>query len=218
MKSPTVTAVIASFGSADWKQLAAKRARLTTLGQEGVIETLCIHLPKGTLAQARNRGAEQAKGQWLLFLDADDELAPDYCSHMVRAIRETPEVSRVPMLFAPSVQYVTGRRRQKPKMWPEKPLSDNNWLVIGTLIRRDLFWEIGGFDEQDPHGLEDWALFSRADAAGARVVKVPDAVYIAHTRRKSSHAEYFRKNRAEYMRQYHRIRRSIHPEFYDDAA
>jgi GT2 family glycosyltransferase len=95
---------------------------------------------------------------------------------------------------------------------PEKNLADHNWLPIGTLIHRDFFWELGGFDERTSHGLEDWELWSKADAAGARVVKVPDAVYIAHTRRVSSHAVYART--PEYGREYTRIRRSIHPELY----
>ena len=38
------------------------------------------------VSASRNSGLEQAKGDWITFLDADDELAPDACEKMHRAI------------------------------------------------------------------------------------------------------------------------------------
>ena len=50
--------------------------------------------------------------------------------------------------------------------------------MIGTLIHGRLFTEVGGFEEWPIY--EDWALFARAWKAGAQLVQVPDAVYVAH--------------------------------------
>ena len=46
-------------------QLAAGDARITAL-----------HRPNGGAGAARNTGLEAAQGDWVLFLDADDELLP----------------------------------------------------------------------------------------------------------------------------------------------
>ena len=132
-------------------------------------EILIRHDPDGTIASCRNDLAERATGDWLCFLDADDELAPDFLDAMERA--EEQEVT-APLLLTPS-------RNRKGVFAPEKDIYLSNWLCIGTLVPRDLFLSVGGFQDY-PYGFEDWALWVRCVQAGARIVKVPDALYIAH--------------------------------------
>lgn len=201
--------LVASFGDWTWAQLAADRA-VPSASSQDAYEVVASHQEEGTVCTSRNAVAELSSGEWLCFLDADDELAPGFTAAMGEAIQEQANDKR--LLLTPAVSPPVTSRRIRRVFMPEKPLSDSNWLVIGTLIRRDFFWEIGGFDEQDPHGLEDWSLWTRAAAAGATVVKVPDAVYIVHTRRLSSHAVYARN--PEYGQEYQRIRRSAWPELY----
>src|SRR5206468_3897244 len=56
------------------------------------------------------------------------------------------------------------------------PLCDVNWAVVGTLVPRQLFHDVGGFRPQDfPY--EDWSLWLRCVIAGACLVPVPNAVY-----------------------------------------
>lgn len=139
-----------------------------------------IHDPDATLAAVRNRGAIHATGDWLLFLDADDELSPGFREAMEAAV--TKHKNR-PMLLTPAVSYVYGRERHQPKFWPPGDIRDGNWMVIGTLIRRDLFHEIGGF--RDYGWSEDWDLWARAITHGCGFDQVQEAVYIAHVDPKS---------------------------------
>lgn len=140
------------------------------------------HDPDGTIASVRNQLAEEAKNEWLVFLDADDQLAPGY----VAAIeREQARHREGRWLYTPMVSYVhKGGRVQAARFWPEVPFEQGNWLVIGTAIERDLFLQVGGFrDYGDPLGsigYEDWGLWARCWQAGAQVAKVRRAVYIAH--------------------------------------
>jgi glycosyltransferase involved in cell wall biosynthesis len=211
-----VSVLIATYGDPLWETLARSRA-LPSAQAQPPFEILVRHEPDGTVTSSRNTLAEMARGDWLCFLDADDELALGYLGAMRRALeqKKTAEGAGRQLLLTPAVTYVREgrpRRVRRGRFQPQRDLRDHNWLVIGTLISRRFFHEIGAFDVRDPHGLEDWGLWSRADAAGAEVVKVPGAVYVAHARRVSSHAAYARS--AEYGREYTRIRRSIHPELY----
>ena len=108
-------------------------------------------------------------------------------------------------LFTPAAQWVRKGIPAPPGFQKEVPLERGNWLVIGTMISRSLFWEIGGFHEH-PHGLEDWNLWARAVRAGATIVKVPDAVYIAHVNPQSKHRVQFRANRRGYWDAYEKAR------------
>ena len=73
-------------------------------------------------------------------------------------------------------------------------LRDDNWMVVGTMIHRDLFWKVGGFDDY-PHGFEDWALWSKCFRVGAQIVKVPDAVYRYWHNPQSKHKQGWRDRR-----------------------
>jgi hypothetical protein len=154
--------------------------------------------------------------EFLCFLDADDELADGYIAAMHDAA-PTPDfrlgASERNLLLTPMVSYVGSGRAARPKFWPEKPLSEGNWLVIGTLVPRVLFREVGGFRDE-LHGYEDWSLFARCWKAGAEIVKVPDAVYVAHVRGGSRNR---RMSRREQVEQHYAIGRDLFPDLYDEA-
>lgn len=137
--------------------------------------------PGKTLHEARNRGAEEATGRWLLFLDADDELDPGYIEAMQAAIDQaTANNPDGTFLFGPATLGIRpdGVEDAEPILIPERPLTQGNYLVIGTVVERSHFLEVGGF--QDWPAWEDWALWLRCVGAGAQVIRVPDAIYRVH--------------------------------------
>ncbi len=194
-----VTVVVGTFGEVEWVNLAHERAVPSARSQAPV-----IHRHDDSLAQARNEGAVLARTEWLCFLDADDELAPGYFEAMGRATGD---------LRGPAVSYVRHGRCATPKLWPPQDLRNGNYLVIGTLIRKSLFDQVGGFKTWPLY--EDWCLWQRCARVGATVELVPDAVYVAHVRAKSRNRE---PNRAERLRWHHEIRSANHPELYEAAA
>ena len=74
----SVSIVIATCGSDDWSDLAWSRAYPSADAQEGRGEIVVEHYPDLTVSAARNAAAAHASGDVLVFLDADDELAPGY--------------------------------------------------------------------------------------------------------------------------------------------
>ncbi|MHC8337205.1 glycosyltransferase family 2 protein [Pseudomonas sp. HLT2-19-2] len=50
-----------------------------------------LRQPNGGLASVRNRGVEEAQGQYLIFLDADDEMAPGALAALTKHISSNPD-------------------------------------------------------------------------------------------------------------------------------
>lgn len=187
-----ISALVATFGDRSWSDLALQRAVPSVENQlrEGD-EIHAGHWDEGvSLAEARNRLAELAVGDWLLYVDADDELEPGYIDAMAQTearyggLRNKPDGPRP--LIAPLLRRVHGDNLTSAfaaypnkGRWPQL-----NECVIGTLVHRDLFEEVGGFRDHTDDGTEiamyeDWDLWLRCWDAGA-VICYSDAVYREH--------------------------------------
>lgn len=184
-----VSVIVATYGDLEWKKLAWTRAAGSLVGQ-ALHDLLLWHADGGTIAATRNDAAERAPGDWLLFLDADDELAPGYIEAMSVAVHQN---LMDPMkLYTPAVRHVKKGRPGAPFFFDRGiSLREDNWLVVGTLVHKDLFHEVGGFGDY-PHGFEDFSLWSKCFRAGAQVIKVPDAVYVYHHNPQSKHKQGWR--------------------------
>lgn len=205
-----ISIIISTHGDESWKQLALERPLPSARAQ--LAEVLIGHDPEGNRATVRNGLAEKATGDYLCFLDGDDELESGFVREMQRAHAKArvPE----PILFTPAISYVVKGRKRSPRFWPEVPPHVGNWMVCGTLVPRDLFFEVGGwreFDENDWNEWDDWELWIRCQKAGASIVKVPRAVYIAHQEPTSRHRSLSQQHR---VRWHYEVGRMHYPEHY----
>lgn len=177
--------VIATCGSPEWAELAWSRAYPSADAQRSprvAVEVVIEHHPDLSVSAARNAAAANASGDWLCFLDADDELEPWYLEAMSLKFMAGAITADWSPLLVPAVRYVqagTDGYRDDRATIPNRGLWPAiNECVIGTLIRRDRFDALGGFREWP--SIEDYDLFLRAYDAGANLVYVADAVYRAH--------------------------------------
>jgi len=110
-----------------------------------------FRLERSGVACARNFGANQARGDWLAFLDSDDEWLPEKLELQVKAhekngwlVSQTEEV------------WFRQGKRVNPRIVHAQPDGDAFELSVprcvvsasSVLLPRDLFWSVGGFDER----------------------------------------------------------------------
>lgn len=202
-----ISIIITTYGGDEWPEIARQRAIPSAKAQDAY-ELIIHHDKKLPIGPARNKAARKATGEWLLFLDADDELEDGYVEAMTNAICDNrrPE----PALLQPAVRYIRKGSMQNPIMIPTKDLSSDNYLVIGTVLRRKLFTDVGGFNDY-PHGFEDWSLWAKCWKAGAQVFPVPRAIYTAYINPQSKHRTMWRDRKTQ-VETHMRVQRELFPE------
>jgi glycosyltransferase involved in cell wall biosynthesis len=179
VSNPSVTIVCATYGETSWARLAKARAVPSALQQD--VPVIGVH--SDNLMNARNEGLAQVQTEFVIFLDADDELSPGYVDAMAAGTAD---------LRAPRVSYVRDGN-PAPARFPRvgshqhectgNCLSDGNWMVIGVCARTQTLRDVGGF--RDWAWSEDWDLWLRCHLAGASIEPIPDAVYRAYVRLES---------------------------------
>lgn len=172
-----VTIAIATYGVADWARLAVDRAipSVDSLGLRWVY----VHGP--SLHDARNGALAQVETEWVIHLDADDELEPGFVEAMATGSADVraPAVRYVHRGGSAATPYVP-RVAGHTHLCTADCLPLGNWLVIGSAVRADLLREVGGW--RDFAWSEDWDTWLRCRHAGATFEAVPAAIYRAHVR------------------------------------
>lgn len=176
---PTISIIVSTFGEHGWRHRALRALESARNQTTPALEVIYNH--GHDLQHARNLGAEQATGDWLVFLDADDELDQYFVERMRESIlQHSLRSDRKHWLIRPATIGVRpdGVRDFAPVVLEEKPLLEGNFMIIATAVERELFHQVGGFGPMPIY--EDWDLWIRCWRAGAGFGTASGAVYVVH--------------------------------------
>jgi len=121
---------------------------------------------------ARNRGAEMARAPILFFLDADVVLAPGGLARARAAMSGTDAGAVIGSYDDdPAAESTISRFKNLAHHYFHQRSGANATTFWGAcgLVRRELFFELGGFDELR-YGIEDVELGYRMTERGIRIV------------------------------------------------
>lgn len=156
----------------------------------------------GGIATARNEGINLAKGTWILPLDGDDRIGPDYLKLAAAKFDEGYTV-----IYCNAEKFGL-----KQGFWPipeysYKALLIDNLIFCTAFYKREDFFKAGGYDTAMTHGLEDWEFLIRLLDFEAKVYKIPEVCFYyrikADSRTISLSKEDFHTQMLSYMEQKH---------------
>ncbi len=134
---------------------------------------------------ARNRGAQEARGELLLFCDSDDIVDASWCREMYLAYQKFPRCILAGYADAQTVNRPEILRAYKidpmdaPDDYILDPVGFQKYLptIAGCnfAVPKTIYIEVGGSDESYLDGSEDTDLAWRVQEAGNKLISVPQA-------------------------------------------
>lgn len=170
--APLFELLVADNGSTDDLEgvISAWRDRLPTLRRVDASRARGVSV-------ARNVGIEQASTDRILVCDADDRVSPGWVAAMAAGLDQHPLVSgpvETTMLSGRSAAWVPIARRTTELFdtWEGRTYG----IGCNLGLRREVWAEVGGFDESYPAGAEEIDFAWRAADLGHRFGYVPEGL------------------------------------------
>jgi glycosyltransferase involved in cell wall biosynthesis len=163
---PDIEIIVVNDGSTDKGTLRA----LASLESDVIL----IEQPNKGLVAARNRGIQGASGIFVLPLDADDKISPEYIRLAVSVMDEDENVG--------IVYGQTELFGSKSGLWhlPAYSMPEilfENMIVATALFRKSDWQRVGGYRQSMVYAWEDWDLWLAIIATGCEVVRLDKVVF-----------------------------------------
>lgn len=162
------------------------------------------------LPRARNAGIENSTAPYLVFLDADDWLAPDFCARLCETLARNPRLGFAYCDINEVFEQELNRPGNQQPYSVGASRSVTSGEILGSLlvggyfpptsamVPRAVLEQVGVFDAE-LGGHADWDLWLRIAAAGypARYVNEKLAYYRRHNEGMSRDQEHMRATRRQ---------------------
>lgn len=160
--------------------------------------TRVVHTRNMGLPSARNNGIREAKGEFILPLDADDRIGAAYLEEALKIFEARPNAG---IVYCEAAYFGT-----KDGAWDTGQFSLERILVENIIFCSALFrkadWEkAGGYRPNMVYGFEDWDFWLSLLDLGREAYKVPRKLFFYRTKDSSMVAEMDKYRRSAMMLQ-----------------
>jgi len=150
------------------------------------------------VSHARNYGIKKSSGEYIICLDADDTLKPNYINEVIKHTNDYDIVSTNFQMFGESNNF----SQIKNGLINYNNLKHRNHVHCTAIFKRSMFDKIDGFDEKMLLGYEDWDYWRRAARLGYSIYVIKDALlnYRKHSVSRNKTAMLKDKELKEYIK------------------
>lgn len=162
---------------------------------------------------ARNRAIELATGEYILPLDADDTIEPEYVAKAVAVLDARPEVG---IVYCKARKFGAEEGVWNLPAFSLEELVIDNVIFVTALYRKSDWQCVGGYNEALRHGVEDYDFWVKMAHLGRQVVQLDECLF-NYRILPESRTTAFQQRRSDIIQTYAEIFRS-NIEFYSAHA
>jgi GT2 family glycosyltransferase len=140
---------------------------------KGIENIRIITVENGGPSRARNIGIKESLGEYILPLDADDQIDPEYISSCVSILKNNLKISPV-YCDTNHVGEILGV--EKRPEWSIDRLKEGPFIVNCSMFHKKAFEDCGGYDET-LKGWEDYDLWIRMAIKGYSGKRIPKTLF-----------------------------------------
>lgn len=126
------------------------------------------------LGQARNNGIRAAKGRYILPLDSDNKISPEYLTISIGILDQDPAVA---VVYGNARYFGDKNGILKPGHFNLQKLMLGNYIDACAVIRKSVIEEAGFYDNMEIMGFEDWDLWLRIAFKGYQFRYVDEVLF-----------------------------------------
>ena len=161
---PYWEAIIVNDGSPD----DTEKIALEYVGKDQRVHY--VYKENGGLSSARNKGIECARGEFILPLDADDIIKPEYIEKALKAFEQNPQIK---LVYCQAVFFGEIEGKCDLVYQGYKNLLVGNAIFCSSIYRKVDYLKVGGYDENMRSGYEDWEFYIRLLDEDSIVFQIP---------------------------------------------
>ncbi|MBR2069395.1 MAG: glycosyltransferase [Candidatus Gastranaerophilales bacterium] len=126
------------------------------------------------VSASRNKAIENSTGDYILPLDADDKIAPEYIELAAKVLDENQKTG---IVYCNAQYFGKHNKPMKIKPFNKKDFIYGNCIFNCALFRKSDFMKAGKYRENMRYGNEDWDLWLSFIELGLDVYKIPKTLF-----------------------------------------
>jgi glycosyltransferase involved in cell wall biosynthesis len=195
--------IIVNDGSTDDTEIVAKQwcdkdARFRYLFKEN-----------GGLSSTRNFGIASSTGTFILPLDADDKIAPNYVALAMQSFKED---SSLKVVYSKAVKFGSEEGLWDLQPFSLKAIAMENMIFCSAIFRKRDWELVGGYDVNMIYGYEDWEFWIALLKNGGNVKRL-EIIGFYYRMKPNSMVQKLDKEKKKYLREYFSVK---HADFFVD--
>lgn len=133
-----------------------------------------IYQDNAGLPAARNFGIANARGEYILPLDADDKIADTYIEKALKIFENTPQTT---LVYCQVSYFGAQTGKWELSYGGYRELLMKNSIFCSAFYRKNDWLRIGGYDEKMLRGFEDWDFNIRLLGVDKIVCQIPEILF-----------------------------------------
>jgi len=127
------------------------------------------------LGRTRNNGIRAAKGDYILPLDSDNRIRPEYIYESIKILDAHPEIA---MVYGDAEFFGDKSKRHVVGEFNLQNMMVENQIDACAVYRKSVWEAVGGYDEKMPiMGYEDWDMWMNMTFKHYKFHYVPEILF-----------------------------------------